>query len=101
MSEELEKRGPGRPPKEVKTTTRINLQDNELIPPSGQFFGFINADRIESYLLMPGVDADVPNHVVDILDNAKQALPIFDQNRKVIGYRPGLRFNYQTVRERA
>ena len=82
-------------PKRIK----IILDENENIPPSGQFFGINGA----SYLLRPGEEASVPPGIVDILENAIISVPILDSGRRTSGWRNRHRFPYQIVhaRERA
>lgn len=75
---------------------RIILEENEHIPPTGQFVGVNGA----SYLIMPGVPVDVPESVLDVLDNAIMSIPVKDGNDSVIGYRDRLRFPYRIVREK-
>jgi hypothetical protein len=74
---------------------RIMLEDSDIIPPGGQFFG-ING---KGYKLRPGVEADVPAGIIDILDAAVGSSPVVDPDTlKVIGYRDRLRFPYRVIR---
>ena len=73
-------------------TLRIMLEENEDIPPSGQFIGHNG----NSYFLRPGAWVDVPVAILEILDNAVTSTPIVDpQTRQVIGHRPKLRYPYR------
>jgi hypothetical protein len=73
---------------------RIVLEENEGIPPSGQFFGINGV----GYMLKPGMEADVPLAIVDILNNAIISKPIVDPDTKqVTGFKPRLRFPYRVV----
>jgi hypothetical protein len=73
---------------------RIQLEDNDEIPPTGQFFG-ING---KGYMLKTGIPVDVPAALVDILDHAVQSQPIINpDNRRVMGYRDRLRFPYRVI----
>lgn len=83
---------------EAKPQPRIKvvLMDNDNIPPGGQF---ISVDGVP-YLLQPGVEADVPANVLDVLDHAVMSVPVTDENKNVIGYSDRLRFPYRVVRDR-
>lgn len=80
----------------VERRTRIILEDTTEIPPSGQFFG---ADGV-GFMLQPGVAADVPDSVINILDTAVMSVPIKDASDTVIGYRDRLRFPYRVITSR-
>ena len=72
----------------------IQLEENDNIPPTGQFFGVNGA----SFLLSPGVEVSVPQGLVDILDHAEMAVPVLDPNTKqVIGWRKKLRYPYRVI----
>lgn len=73
---------------------RIVLEDNENIPPTGQFFG-INGRH---FVLKPGVPAEVPESIINILNDAVQDVPDRDPiTQQVVGYRKRLRFPYRVV----
>ena len=73
---------------------RIILERNATIPPTGQFFG-VNG---RSYILRPGEPADVPQEIVDVLNNAIEAVPERDPvSQQVVGYQNQLRFPYRIV----
>lgn len=72
---------------------RIRLEENENIPPTGQFFG---AQGV-GYILRPGEDVDVPQSIVNILDSAVESSPVKDASDVVIGYRERLRYPYRVV----
>lgn len=87
----LERSRPSMPPGRVK----ITLEENDNIPPTGQFFGINGA----SFMLRPGVEVSVPAGIVDILDNAIMSVPVKDPNTlQVIGYRNKRRYPYQVSR---
>jgi hypothetical protein len=99
------KRGRGRPPlhrEEVKSVepvqeekVKIILEENENIPPTGQFFGLND----KSYILRPGEIAEVPIGIIDILDNAVESRPVVDPSTKqTVDYRPRHRFGYRIVK---
>lgn len=72
----------------------IVLEDNDDIPPTGQFFGHNGV----GFMLRPGLPVEVPSEIVDILNNAEYLAPQVDpQTRQIIGYRPRLRFPYRIV----
>lgn len=81
-------------PTERRTT--IVLEDNEQIPPTGQFFG---ADG-KGFILRPGEAASVPDEILNILDTAVSSVPVKDNSDTVIGYRDRLRFPYRIVTDR-
>ena len=73
---------------------RIVLEENENIPPTGQF---ISADGV-AFMLRPGEPADVPISVCHVLDLAIQSTPHIDPSTKqVVGYRSRKRFPYTVV----
>lgn len=75
---------------------RIVLEENENIPPTGQF---ISGDGV-AFVLRPGEPADVPMTIVRILDDAIQSVPQIDPSTKqVVGYRNRKRFPYSIVSE--
>lgn len=77
--------------------TRIILEENDNISPSGQFFQ-LNGD---AYMLRPGVEVDVPEGIIEILDHAVESKPVVDgSSRQVTGYRDRLRFPYRIVRQK-
>ena len=77
----------------------IILEDNDEIPPTGQFFG---ADGRGS-MLRSGEEAWVPQSILNILDCAITGQPVTDGSNTVTHYRPRLRFPYRIVtgRQRA
>lgn len=76
---------------------RIILEDNDQIPPGGQFVA-VNG---RAFLIQPGHEVDVPESVLDVLDHAVMSVPVVDASATVIGYRDRLRFPYRIVRNRA
>lgn len=72
----------------------IQLEENDDIPPTGQFFGHNGT----GYLLRPGEPANVPAFILDILNNAIVTKPVVDATTKqVIGHRQQMRFPYRKV----
>jgi hypothetical protein len=83
-------------PSSVKTPARckIILEEDPAIPPTGLF---ISANG-RPYLLMAGVEAQVPQEVISVLNDAVSSAPIIDpQTQKVTGYRSRLRFAYRRI----
>ncbi len=83
-------------PAPVKTAARVTivLEEDVGIPPTGLY---ISANG-RPYLLMAGVEASVPQEVVSILNDAVTSVPTIDpQTKRVVGYRPRLRFPYRRV----
>lgn len=80
----------------VKTPVRftIVLEEDPGIPPTGLY---ISANG-RPYLLMAGVEAQVPKEVMSILDDAVTSVPVIDpQTQRVTGYRSRLRFPYRRL----
>lgn len=75
---------------------KIRLEQNKEIPPSGQFIGINGV----GYLLVPGVDVEVPEFLLDALDAAVEDVPVLDERGNVAGYQKKTRFPYQIVRDR-
>ena len=84
--------------KNLPDRVKIILEDDDNIPPTGQFFG-LNG---RSFLIRPGEVVTVPKGIVDILDNAVYTVPITDpQTKQVTGYRDRLRYPYRFVEKEA
>jgi hypothetical protein len=84
------------PPMELMVAERrikIILEENEHIPPTGQFFGV----QGKGYILRSGEVADVPLSIVGILNTAIQSVPVKDSGDRVVGYRDRLRFPYRII----
>jgi hypothetical protein len=72
----------------------IRLEENEEIPPTGQFFG-LNG---EGTLIKPGEPVHVDASILEILDHAVVSMPVIDPStRRVIGHRERMRFPYTRV----
>jgi hypothetical protein len=83
-------------PPSVKTPARftIVLEEDSAIPPTGLF---ISANG-KPYLLMPGVEVQVPPEVISVLNDAVTSMPVIDpQTQRVNGYRSRLRFPYRRI----
>lgn len=78
----------------VEKTIRIQLEESDEIPPTGQFFGMNG----RSFILRPGEPADVPAGLINVLNDAIMSVPQVDPTtRQVMGYRSRLRFPYRLV----
>jgi len=74
--------------------TRIVVDDNDDIPPSGLFVG-VNG---KNYMIQTGVEVDVPEPLLEVLDNAVMSMPVTDpRTKKVVGYRDRTRYTYRRV----
>lgn len=74
---------------------KIILEENDNIPPTGQFFGLNGT----GYILRAGEVAEVPTGLIDILDNAVEDVPLVDPiTKQPVGHRPKHRFAYRVVR---
>ena len=81
-------------PRAASLTTRIQVEDNDEIPPTGLYVGHNG----RGYLIRTGEPVDVPNPILEILDNAVMLQPQFDpQTRRVVGYRRRMRYPYRRV----
>ena len=79
-------------PKKARVT--IVLEENDEIPPTGQFFGVNGV----GYILRPGEAAEVPAELLETLDHAITSVPVLDQRTlKVISWKNKLRFPYRVV----
>lgn len=83
-------------PNEV-TRTRIILAKNDEVPPSGLFIGHNGV----GYKLLPGKEADVPDFLLDILDNAVVKKPVVGDNGRITGFEDSPRYPYTVVRKKS
>ena len=75
-------------------TVRIMLEESEHITPGGQFFG-VNG---RGYLLKPGVEANVPLAIKEVLDHAIMDVPQIDpMTQKLVGFRKRMRYPYRLI----
>ena len=81
------------PPLDDNRKVRIILEENDNIPPTGQFFGANG----RSYLVRPGEEVDVPMEVISCLDDAVMETPITDMAGNIEGFRKRLRFPYRII----
>lgn len=76
---------------------QIILEENENIPPTGQFFGV----QGKGFVLRAGESASVPMSLINILNTAVMSVPVKDQGDRVVGYRDRLRFPYRLMLDQA
>ena len=75
-------------------TSRIILEDNADIPPTGLFVS-VNG---RAFQISTGVEVDVPDFVLEVLDNAVISLPVVDNaTQKVMGYRDRSKYPYRRI----
>ena len=80
--------------KQYEKRVWIVLEDNDQIPPTGQFIGH---DGV-GFMLRPNLPAEVPVELLDILNNAIYSAAEVDQvTKQIIGYTERLRFPYRLV----
>jgi hypothetical protein len=77
----------------VGKRVRIILEENDQIPPTGQFLS-ING---KAYILRPGEEADVPEELLSVLNDAVEDAAIIGPDTRVLGYRKKMRFPYRVV----
>lgn len=90
------KKAPAKSAAPKPETVRIKLAHSKDIPPSGLYLGHNG----RGYLLKPGVEADVPEFLLDVLDHAVQARPVTGPNGQVKGWEDQPRFMYSIVRNK-
>ncbi|WP_105133475.1 hypothetical protein [Burkholderia sp. BE12] len=78
----------------VEKKVKIMLEDIDEIPPGGQFVS-VNG---RTFLIKAGVEVEVPECVLDVLDHAVMSVPVLDEMKSVIGYKDRLRFPYRVMR---
>src|ERR1035437_7697278 len=82
------------PPVGMPETVRIVLEENDNIPSNGLYLGHNGS----GYLLRPGMEANVPVGLIDILDHAVESRPVIDPiTRQPTGWRDRMRYPYRRV----
>ena len=78
----------------AKTTIRILLEESDDIPPSGLFL----QHNGRPYMLKPGMEADIPIFLKEILDHAIITVPQVDPTTKqVVGWRSRQKYAYRVI----
>jgi len=80
-------------PAKVKRV-KIILEENDAIPPTGQFFG-VNGT---GYQIQPGKEVEIPEFLLGVIDNAITTKPVVNEDGQVVGYRDVPRFPYRIVK---
>ena len=73
---------------------RIIVDENDHTPPNG----LVVAANGVSEQIQTGQEADIPLSVLEVLDNAKESVPVTDHLNSVIGYRDRLRVPYRVIK---
>ena len=73
----------------------IILHDSDRIPPGGQFIGINGL----SFMLLPGVRANVPVELLSVLDDAVMTEPVLNDRLQVDGHRDVPRLTYTLLRD--
>jgi hypothetical protein len=75
-------------------TTRVIIDQTDAIPPSGLFV----AHNGRTFMIQAGVEVDVPNFIIQVLNDAIMTQAVTDpETSRVIGHRNRLRFPYRVV----
>ena len=74
---------------------KIRLEHSDAIPPTGQFIGVNGV----GYLLLPNAEVEVPEFLLDALDNAVESVPVRNEQGAVVGYQQRTRLPYTIVRK--
>lgn len=84
------------PVEEMRRAKRVKivLEENDAIPPGGQFFGVNGV----GYQIQPGKRVEVPEFLLGVIDNAVASKPVFNDDGQVVGYREVPRFPYRVIR---
>ena len=88
--------GAANPVEEMRRAKRVKivLEENDAIPPGGQFFGVNGV----GYQIQPGKQVEVPEFLLGVIDNAVASKPVFNDDGQVVGYREVPRFPYRVLR---
>lgn len=78
----------------MPTMVKIQLEESDNIPPTGLFIG-LNG---KGFLLRAGEPVDVPQGVLNVLEDAIMSTPVMDPStQQVTGYRNRMRYPFRIV----
>lgn len=73
---------------------RIIIEESDALPPGGVFIA-VNG---RSFMIQPGVEVDVPEGVVDVLNHAIESVPVKAPGTdQVVGFKDRLRYPYRVI----
>jgi hypothetical protein len=92
MADEIQVNKPARATPPAEKRVKIVLENNPKIPPVGLFVGHNG----RPFLIKAGVPVEVPECVLNILDDAITATPIVEGD-EIIGFQDSMLYPYRRV----